>query len=119
MAIDLSKEIAKALSEYTNDVKKDIKKIAKDVARDGANKLKTSGPKRSGNYRGSWGVKSQKDGQQVIHNKKHYQLTHLLEKSHATRNGGRTKPIVHIKPVEEEVIRDFEHKVEERIRRGN
>ena len=53
-----------------------------------------------------------------IYNKTDYQLTHLLEKSHLTRNGGKTTPQVHIAPVEEQCIREFEDKITRKIEEG-
>ena len=38
-----------------------------------------------------------------VYNKKHYQLTHLLEKGHQTRKGGRTKAFEHIGPVNDAI----------------
>jgi len=39
--------------------------------------------------------------QATIWNEKHYQLTHLLEKGHALRDGGRSDSFTHIAPVEQ------------------
>ena len=54
----------------------------------------------------------------VIHNKTDYQLTHLLEKPHLTRSGGITVPQVHIAPVEEKCIKEFEEKITRKIEAG-
>ena len=53
----------------------------------------------------------------VIWNRTNYQLTHLLEFGHATRNGGRTRAIPHIRPVEEKYNVEFVDKLEKKIRR--
>ncbi|MEY8525231.1 MobQ family relaxase [Lachnospiraceae bacterium 38-10] len=50
----------------------------------------------------------------VVHNKKRYQLTHLLEKGHAKRGGGRVRAFSHIAPAEQAGIRELE----EDIKRG-
>lgn len=56
-----------------------------------------------GTYRNGWHVVSKKDKHlytKVIANRV-YQLTHLLEFGHATRNGGQTKKFPHIRQTED------------------
>ena len=40
-----------------------------------------------------------------------YQLAHLLEYGHATRNGGRTGANEHIKPVEEWAVEEVQDQI--------
>jgi hypothetical protein len=37
----------------------------------------------------------------AVHNKRHYQLAHLLENGHALRQGGSTRAFTHIAPIAE------------------
>ena len=48
---------------------------------------------------------------------KTYPLAHLLENGHAKRGGGRTAPIVHIKPVEEWAIEEVQKTIKEEVER--
>ncbi len=74
--------------------------------------------RRKGKYKKSWKVKINSDKfsyyEAVVHaSGNEYRLTHLLEKPHASRNGGRVEPQVHIAPardqIEKEYIRDVEN----------
>ena len=51
----------------------------------------------------------------VLHNKKYYRLTHLLEKGHALRNGGRTRAFPHIGPTQEKLDRIIMQKLKEAL----
>lgn len=113
--IDLSNEITKALKEYTSDVEEGLEEAKKEVAKEGVKQLKNTSPKNTGSYAKGWRVKKIGTAQ-VIHNATDYQLTHLLEKGHAKRGGGRVPPKVHIAPVEEKVIEEYEKRVEKVIR---
>lgn len=103
---DLSDEINRQLRLYANQTDETVQELAKEVAKEGVKMLKASSPKRYGNYAKSWTVTREK-GKQIVHNKKHYRLTHLLEKGHAKVNGGRTEKFVHIEPAETKMINDF------------
>lgn len=81
------------------------------TAEEAVNELHEASPSGSGKY-GSWEAynkdwtvqkaDSKKGGfGAIIHNKKHYQLTHLLENGHALVNGGRSRAFPHIAPVAE------------------
>ncbi|WP_130807649.1 HK97 gp10 family phage protein [Senegalia massiliensis] len=112
----LGDEIAKAIKEYTDDVKEGIEIELKEVADTAVKELKANSPKDTGEYAKGWRKKKVKGGY-VISNKV-YQLTHLLEKGHAKRNGGRVAPRVHIKPVEEAAIIKTEQGIEKIIISG-
>ena len=52
---------------------------------------------------------------EVVHSPTDYQLTHLLEKGHAKRGGGRVKARVHIAPAEKAGIEKLKTEVEKGI----
>ena len=72
-----------------------------DLAKGAVKQLKETSPKRTGKYAAGWTRK--KKGKTIIVHNRRYQLTHLLEKGHAKRGGGRVAARVHIAPVEKEV----------------
>ena len=102
-------------AELATDVMKDcVKKAGNTVKKE----TQASAPVRSGKYKKSWAVKRQRETSNtlevVVHSRDRYQLTHLLEKGHAKRGGGRVRAIPHIAPAEEKGIRELE----EEIKRG-
>ena len=110
--------IMDGLMEYAElavDVMKDCVKKAGDTVK---KETQASAPVRSGKYKKSWAVKRQRETSNtlevVVHSRNRYQLTHLLEKGHAKRGGGRVRAIPHIAPAEEKGIRELE----EGIKRG-
>lgn len=115
MKLDLANSIAEALRDYTAEVTEELEKAKKDVAQDTAEWLTENSPEKSGAYKKSWRVK--KDGKSyVVYNKDHYQLTHLLEKGHAKRGGGRVGGQPHISTAEDRAISDYQKRVEEAIK---
>lgn len=115
----LSDEIMKGLMEYKDLVADDVKSIVKKVGNDTKNEIKNNAPKRTGAYKKSWSVKTTKENSNsltvTVHSKKHYRLTHLLEKGHAKRGGGRTKAIPHIGPAEEKAIKELYDEIGRKI----
>ena len=110
--------VSDILNDYSKDIKEAISEEAIRIGKDGANELKHTSPKRSGRYARNWTTNVEKTFEGInvtIHNKKAYQLTHLLEHSHLLRNGQKSIPIVHIYPVEQKSIKEFETKVEQII----
>jgi hypothetical protein len=113
----LSNEIARRLKEYTKEVQEEIKVAQVDVAKDLKNTLEIKSPERLGDYKKGWRIKKVKNAL-VIHNKTNYQLTHLLEHGHVTRDGStRTKEKPHIRPAEEVAIRDYLDRIEDAVKR--
>ncbi|MGA3675636.1 HK97 gp10 family phage protein [Lysinibacillus agricola] len=107
----LANEISRQLELYAGVVEEDIDVAAKKVSKEGEEKLKQTSPEGTrGEYATGWTIKKQGKNY-ILWNAEHYQLTHLLEKGHATRDGGRTQAQPHIKPVEQKMIKDFEKEV--------
>ena len=119
----LAAEIAKVLSEYSQDIVEKVNISSEAVGKAAVKQLKQTSPKRYGKYAKSWTMKTEPEvGQphkRIVHVKApHYRLTHLLEHGHAKVGGGRVEGKPHIRPAEEQVIKDFVQKVEEAIKRG-
>ena len=121
MAIDISQlanEINRQLTQYANGVGEVIETQAEKIAKDGTKQLRASSPKRKtkgGTYAKGW--REKKVGNTwTNYNATKPSLTHILEKSHALRNGGRSTPKVHISPTEQVMIDEFVRAVEEAIR---
>lgn len=124
----LSKTISKYLEEYGEEINEDVKKEAKEVSKEAIEELKRVSPKdthrkseRDTPYSKGWTFKTKTKGKnrfsRVIWNKTNYQLTHLLEFGHATRNGGRVKAQPHIRNVEKKYKVKFVDALEKDIRR--
>ena len=124
-ASDLEKEVMKYLTDYKEDIDEDVIETVDEITKAARDELKQTSPRRKGmrenKYYAGWTVKLSKKGTGVYHkviwNKTNYQLTHLLEFGHATKNGGRTRAIPHIRPVEAKYNVEFVDKIKEKIRR--
>ncbi len=119
----LAAEIARGLAEYSQDVVERVNASSERVGKAAVKRLKQTSPKRTGAYAKAWAMKTEPEvGQphtRIIHVKApHYRLAHLLEYGHAKVGGGRVEGIPHIRPAEEEAIREFTEAVEEAIKRG-
>ena len=114
----MAEAVMEGLLEYAElaaDVMKDcVKKAGNTVKKE----TQAGAPVRTGKYKKSWAVKRQRETSNVlevvVHSRDRYQLTHLLEKGHAKRGGGRVKAVPHIAPAEEKGVRELE----EGIKRG-
>lgn len=103
---DLTNVITAFLKEFEDVTEEAADKGLNETAKTALKQLQNAHPAGSGKY-GSWDaynkdwtvMKRKRDKKAIIHNKNHYQLTHLLEKGHALRGGGKTAAFTHIAPV--------------------
>lgn len=117
-------DIQDILNDYSLDIQESIQEEAEKVAKKGVAELKNTSNTykiRTGKYNKGWRVKTNKGRGYIdctIHNSTNYQLTHLLEKGHLNRDGSKTKAFVHIAPVEQKCIKEYEKNVETIIKNG-
>ena len=124
---ELNKVVMDYLKDYKEDIDEEVVEVVDEVTRKAKDELKQTSPRGEGSrtnpYYKGWAVKLSKKRTGVYHkviwNRTNYQLTHLLEFGHATRNGGRTRAIPHIRPVEEKYNVEFVDKLEKKIRRSS
>lgn len=123
---NLSKEVMNYLKNYVEDIEDGVKEEADKVSKEAVKELKQTSPRRVGKTRKNpywkgWSKKKDTKSKRKyvikIYNKTNYQLTHLLEYGHATKNGGRTKAQPHIKKVEEKYSELYEKDLKEMITR--
>lgn len=112
---DFSQQLISALQEYSETCEDEIQKILQDVGKEAQAKLSKTSPKRTGKYKRGWKVDiTRKAGECTVsvHNTR-YQLTHLLENGHRTRNGGFVSAQVHIAPVDTWAKEEAEKRIKE------
>ena len=120
-ADDLAATVEKTLSDYVEDVNDVVKQEIKDAGKEAVKELKEKSPKRRGKYAKSWRSTVQKEtavGAEVVVHNKIYGLTHLLEKGHAKRGGGRVAAIPHIAPAEADGVKELEDEITDALEKG-
>ena len=116
----LEKELSQYLQNYKENIDEEVEEVANDIGKKAVAELKQISPKGARKeYCKGWRLKKGKLARNrysvKIHNKTDYQLTHLLEFRHATRDGGRTTPQPHIRPTEEKYKKEFEKELKKKI----
>ena len=119
----LGAEIKKILAEYEEHVDKSMHDVTKEVTKKAVQAVRNESKatfKTRHDYKYAKGWRSDIDERRLaihatIYNGATPGLPHLLENGHANRGGGRTPGRPHIAPVEEQLIQEFEHKVEIKI----
>ena len=121
--MSIEQDLEKILNDYANEVDELSNDTMKKASRNAVNELKMTSAKLSGDYARDWAVKTErgfgKSKIYIVHNRKHYMLTHLLENGHIVRNQygtyGRVDGDGHIKDAEQnginEVISTLEAKL--------
>ena len=117
--INLDKDIKKILDEYSLQVTEEVGKAVKEVAKGSVKQLKQTSPRRTGDYASGWTYKVEAgtvtNSATVYGKRQTYPLAHLLENGHLMRNGKRGGQRIHIKPVEDWAIEEFEKKIRELV----
>ena len=103
---NLQEQVEELLDQYGKQCSGVVNEAVHEVSKEALKKLKKEAPKRTGRYKKGWKVKKNDDkfsANDILYGKEAstYAIAHLLEHGHATRNGGRTAPIPHVKNVEE------------------
>lgn len=116
----LAIQLNKILDEYADKLDDTIEKEITDVAKETAKDLKSSSPKRTGAYARDWAVKKTKSKYgKIVYNRKHYQLTHLLNNGHVVRNKygtyGRVNGDNHIGEAEQRAIEKLVNNLERKL----
>lgn len=119
-ADDLAKTVSQVLKEYEGATIETMKKAVDRTSKQAVRDLKASSPKRTGAYSRDWASKKRKTTNEwayakTVYNKKHYRLTHLLEKGHRKVNGGMVAARPHIAKVEQEAVNELYRGIKEGV----
>lgn len=123
---DLSRAFGKLMIKYTTGVEEEIAEMTEKLAKDAVKELKavsasTFKTAQDKPYNKGWAAQNESvrhRSRWVLHNKYKPGLAHLLENGHAKANGGRVAGKIHIKPIEEKLVKDYEDNVIAIIKNG-
>ena len=117
---EMAAAINEGLEEYANLSTEGVKSAVKKTSKAVKEQINGSAPVRTGRYAKSWKVKTTAESSQIleqtIYSPSRYMLSHLLEKGHAKRGGGRVRAIPHIAPAEEMGIEMLEGLIEKALK---
>lgn len=119
----LAGEVTKLMEEYASEVATDMKTEVKAVAKEAVKELKQASPEgagsKKGHYKDGWTSTVESENAVSvgirIYNRKKPGLTHLLEKGHAKRGGGRVEGKPHISKVEKSAAENYEKRLKARL----
>ena len=123
----LSTAINDELKLYSASVVKGMKKVNDECMKEFVSDTKTDAPKSNMKRRGTFAKNITSKTTLDTPNRKvntwyvkdpEYRLTHLIKNGHAKRNGGKVRPKVHIKPVEEKCNNEYYQDVINIIKKG-
>jgi len=123
----LPEELKKTLDTYSQNITTELNKAFKELAESGSDELKQGKPyhNRTGQYAADFAVTQRKNSTsvtgietQTIYNKKHYQITHLLEFGHLTRNGKRAAAYPHWQTALDNINKNIDRAVQEAVSRA-
>lgn len=120
---NLDTQIKKILESFGDDIKGNLDEITKAVGQKAAKAVQANARATydGDKYAKGWTSQFEKTrlGAKVtIYNKTVPGLAHLLEKGHALVGGGRLEGKPHIKPVEEETVKEYEERITNEITRA-
>ena len=128
---NLQKALLNYLENYVEDIQDDVEETTDSITKEAKQELIKESPRsgiaRRTKYYKGWtiktGARTRKRSYKytkIIWNKTNYQLTHLLEFGHHTKNGtGWVKAQPHIRKVEEEYGTKFADLLGKKIRRNS
>ena len=116
MADSISVQLQRITNDYQIKVQTVSREACKKVSRKLGRTLRSTSPRKTGEYASGWGVKVLDADTFVVHNKKKPGLTHLLENGHMSANQygvyGRVPAYKHIEPAadaaQEELLAEIE-----------
>ena len=111
----LADAVNQAMEEFRERTEDVVSEAVTKVSKEAKQIAKSGSPTKTGGYAKGWATKKTKDakGQTeiTVYNRRKPGLTHLLEKGHAKRGGGRTKAYVHIAPAESYAVEALENEI--------
>lgn len=121
----LSDAINRELTIYSKEITETLKNEAKSHMSQLVKQTKATAPvgHRQKHYRDNIASRKESENDRGVSYVWHvkgsdYRLSHLLEKGHATRDGGRVNGTHFISSASEPILADYEAKVEEAIKGG-
>ena len=119
----LAEAVLAELNAFSDGVMDDVRKEVRETAKACVANIQANSPADTGDYRDGWTAKVAYQGDDdirvIVHNKAHYQRTHLLEDGHANVDGGFTPGKPHIAPAADQAAAELEGRIKVVLSNGS